>query len=226
MKIAITRLAEKGEADAEICAKYGHTCKPVHPLRAELNASMVQQFVLAANAGEFDAVFFASAYSAKNAGRFLERGITKKCRIIAIGPETQRVLFELGIPAEILPEFYSKELVPYLGDWIEGKSIGLPRSNIPNQALIYAIEDAGAMAFEYRIYHLSPTAEPLDLKDCDAVLFTSAASFTLADMPDISGKTIIAIGKVTADSMRKKGIEPDYVGNGSVEGAIAQIPQK
>ncbi|HJJ28246.1 MAG TPA: uroporphyrinogen-III synthase [Methanocorpusculum sp.] len=226
MKIAITRLREKGEDDAEICAKYGHTCKPVHPLYAELNASMAQRFALSCNAGDFDAVFFSSAYAAKNAGRLLERGIAKKCRIIAIGPETQNTLFKYGIAAERLPKFYSNELVPYLGEWIEGKSIALPRSDMPNQKLINAIEDAGGIAYEYRIYRLFPTAEPIDLEDCDAVLFTSAASFREANLPDTKGKILLAIGDITANEMKSAGVIPDYTGNGSVEGTIEKLSQK
>lgn len=225
MKIAITRLAEKGAADAELCAKYGHTCIPVHTLRAELNASMTQQFVLSANAGDFDAVFFTSAFPAKKIAPLLERGITKKCRVIAIGPETQRILFECGIPAEILPKFYSDAFVPYLGDWCEGKAIGLPRADVPNQTLISAIEDAGGIAYEYRVYRLSPTGEPLNLDGCDAVLFTSASSFTKAVLPDLSGIIKIAIGEKTAEAMREAGTVPDFTGNGSLEGTLSLLPK-
>ena len=223
MKIAITRLAEKGDADAQTCAKFDHEAVFVHPLKAEFNASLAQTFVLAANQGEFDAIFFTSAYPAKKIAPLLERGITKKCRVIAIGPETQRILFECGIAAEILPDFYSKAFVPYLGDWIEGKSIGLPRADVPNKGLISAIEDAGGMVFEYRVYKLVPTGEVIDLNDCDAILFTSASSFTKAILPDLSGVKKIAIGEITAKAMRDGGCAPDIVGNGSLESTLISI---
>lgn len=226
MNIAITRLEEKGDADAEICAKYGHTAKPVHPLRAEYNASLAQRFILAANEGEFDAILFLSAYPAKKIAPLLARGITKKCRIIAIGPETQRILFENGIPAEILPEYYSKAFVPYLGDWIDGKSIGIARADTPNQKLISSIEDAGGIAYEYRVYKLVPTNEPFDLTDCDAILFTSPHSFTSSVLPDITTLKKLAIGKVTAQTMRQNGIEPDIIGNGSMEGTISLLEKE
>ncbi|HKL97961.1 MAG TPA: uroporphyrinogen-III synthase, partial [Methanocorpusculum sp.] len=132
MQIAITRLAEKGKTDQALCERYGHSAKIVSPLRAELRASLVQTFVLAANDGDFDAIFFTSAYPAKHVGMMLDPVIAKRCRVIAIGPQTAKILHDLGIAAETLPTFYSRDFVPYLGDWIDGKRIGIPRADVPN----------------------------------------------------------------------------------------------
>ena len=225
MKIAITRLAEKGEADQEICSQYGHIPVFVHPLYAEYNASLANRFVLSANQGEFDAIFFTSAYPAKKIAPLLDRSSLRKTRVIAIGPETQRILHECGIPAEILPSFYSKSLAPYLGTWIDGKTIGIPRADVPNAALISSLEDAGGIVYEYRVYKLQPTNDVLNLDGCDAILFTSSSSFTKANLPDISGIRKLAIGEITAAAMRKAGVEPDIIGNGSLEGTM-QILEK
>ncbi|HJJ46921.1 MAG TPA: uroporphyrinogen-III synthase [Methanocorpusculum sp.] len=223
MKIAITRLAEKGESDQEICSQYGHTPVFVHPLHAEYNASLANRFVIAANQGEFDAIFFTSAYPAKKLAPLLDRSALKNTRVIAIGPETQCTLHESGIITEILPSFYSKSLVPYLGAWIEGKSVGIPRADVPNSSLISSIEDAGGIVYEYRVYKLLPTNEILNLDGCDAVLFTSSSSFTKARLPNISGIRKLAIGEITAEAMRKAGVEPDVVGNGSLEGTLQNL---
>ena len=223
MKIAITRLAEKGEADQEICSQYGHIPVFVHPLYAEYNASLANRFVLSANQGEFDAIFFTSAYPAKKIAPLLDRSSLRKTRVIAIGPETQRILHEFGIPAEILPSFYSKSLAPYLGTWIEGKTIGIPRADVPNAALISSLEDAGGIVYEYRVYKLQPTNDVLNLDGCDAILFTSSSSFTKANLPDISGIRKLAIGEITAAAMRKAGVEPDIIGNGSLEGTLQNL---
>jgi uroporphyrinogen-III synthase len=223
MQIAVTRLAEKGKTDQALCEKYGHTARIVSPLKAELRASMVQTFVLAANDGDFDAVFFTSAYPAKHVGMMLERDITKKCRVIAIGPQTAKILHELGIAAETLPSFYSRDFVPYLGEWIEGKRIGIPRADVPNPDLINAIENAGGMAFEYRCYGLVPTGELLDLEGSDVVLFTSANSFSKARLPDLSGVIPIAIGEITAERMKAGGVTPVVIGDGSLEGTLIAL---
>ncbi len=223
MQIAITRLTEKGKSDSELCGKYGHTAKIVSPLSAELRPSLVQTFVIAANDGEFDAIFFTSAYPAKHIAMFLDRCITKKCRVIAIGPQTAKILHDDGIEAEVLPSFYSRDFVPYLGEWIKGKRIGIPRADVPNPNLINAIENAGGLVYEYRCYGLVPTGEFLNLDGSDVVLFTSANSFSEARLPDLSGITPVAIGEITAERMKAGGVTPVVVGDGSLEGTLVAL---
>ncbi|MDO5845857.1 MAG: uroporphyrinogen-III synthase [Methanocorpusculum sp.] len=223
MLIAITRLAEKGDGDAAVCKEYGHTARIVSPLRAELNASQVQNFVLEANNKGFDAIFFTSAYPAEKIGTLLDPKIYRYCRVVAIGPKTASVLLACGIAAETLPSYYSRDFVPYLGDWIEGKRIGIPRAAVPNPGLLSAIENAGGMAFEYRCYALTPTNEILNLEGADAVLFTSANSFKQAKLPDLSGMTVLAIGDITAAAMEAAGVRPAVVGDGSLTGTLAAL---
>ncbi|HJJ43862.1 MAG TPA: uroporphyrinogen-III synthase [Methanocorpusculum sp.] len=225
MQIAITRLAEKGKTDQALCERYGHSAKIVSPLRAELRASLVQTFVLAANDGDFDAIFFTSAYPAKHVGMMLDPVIAKRCRVIAIGPQTAKILHDLGIAAETLPTFYSRDFVPYLGDWIDGKRIGIPRADVPNPDLINDIENAGGMVYEYRCYGLIPTGEFLDLEGSDIVLFTSANSFSQAVLPDLAGILPIAIGDITAKRMQDGGVTPVVIGDGSLEGTLIALSE-
>lgn len=220
MLLAITRLAEKGTADAALCTKYGHECRVVSPLRAEIRSSTIQTFVLAAADGEFDAIFFTSALPAQKIAPLLNPRITKTTRVIAIGPQTAQVLHNCGIAAETLPTYYSRDFVPYLGAWIEGKRIGIPRADVPNPGLINAIEHAGGMAFEYRCYGLEPTNELLNLEGADAVLFTSANSYKMALLPPLDNLVLMAIGDVTADAMRDGGLSPRITGDGSLEGTL------
>lgn len=223
MLIAITRLAEKGLSDAELCEGFGHEVRIVSPMFAETYSSAIQTFVIAANAGEFDAIFFTSALPAQKIATLIDPGLTKKCRVIAIGPQTAKTLHEAGIPAETMPTFYSRDFVPYLGNWIEGKKIGIPRADVPNPYLINAIEDAGGMAFEYRIYGLSPTNELLNLEGCDAVLFTSANSYRFSHLPNMDGFLKIAIGDVTAEAMIEGKLVPEVVGDGSLKGTMQAL---
>ena len=219
MRIALTRVAEKAGDDAELFSSYGHEVKIVSPLSAELHPNIVQQFVLEANEKQFDAIFFTSAYPAEVCAPLLSRDITRTCRITAIGPKTAAVLHQTGIAAETLPSFYSQDYVPHLGNWIAGKRVALPRASVPNPELINAIEDAGGIAYEYRLYSLHPTNTVLDVEDCDAVLFTSAYSFRSAQFAP-SDKMMLAIGDITANAMRNSGVEPSVVGDGSLKGTL------
>jgi uroporphyrinogen-III synthase len=225
MLLAITRLAEKGVTDAILCKQYGHECRIVSPIRANIYDNAIQAFILATIDNEFDAIFFTSALPAQKIAPFLSPHITKTTRVIAIGPQTTKALNKTGISAETLPTFYSRDFVPYLGDWIEGRRIGIPRADTPNLNLINAIEEAGGMAFEYRCYGLEPTNDSLNLDGVDAILFTSANSYKMALLPPLNTTHIfsMAIGNVTASAMRAGGLEPKIIGDGSLEGTLKAL---
>ena len=110
--------------------------------------------------------------------------------------------------------------MPYLGEWIRGKHIGIPRADVPNPALIESISAAGGNAHEFRCYGLEPTGDPLDLQPADAILFTSAMSFVKAKWTPRPGLLVMAIGDITAAAMRNGGTEPTVVGDGSLEGTL------
>lgn len=219
MKIAITRLAGKEKSDTSRCAKFGHTCCSVHPLRSELRQDEITGFIDAGNRGEFDGIFFTSALPAKIIAPLLK----KVPRVIAIGPQTARELQEYHIECEILSSFYSRDFVPYLGDWIKGKHIGIPRADVPNPGLIDAISHAGGIPHEFRCYRLIPTRELLKLDDAEAILFTSAMSFREAIWTPRADLLVMAIGDITADIMRSGGVHPVVVGDGSLEGTLTAL---
>ena len=219
MKIAVTRLAGKEKRDKARCAALGHACYSVHPLRSEIKKEVVSGFVKAAEGGEFDCIFFTSALPAKILAPLLE----KTPRVIAIGPETARELSRCGITSETLPGYYSRDFVPYLGDWIREKTIGLPRADVPNAPLIDAITKAGGIPREFRCYQLAPTHEPLDLCRAEAVLFTSAMSYTKAIWTPRPDLLVMAIGEITARAMMCGGTVPAIIGDGSLEGTLTTL---
>jgi uroporphyrinogen-III synthase len=219
MRIAVTRIAEKGMRDALICRRYGHECYIVSPLRVEIYPDRVRSFVEAANRGDLDGIFFASAVPAEVIGPLL----SSPPRVIAIGPQTARTLEKSGIRCETLPAYYSRDLVPYLGDWIQGKRIGIPRADVPNPALLSAIENAGGIPVEVRCYGLVPTGTPLATDGADALLFTSGSSFSRAVWQPRPGLLLIAIGEVTAGVMQAGGAAPAVVGDGSLEGTLKAL---
>nr|WP_321350067.1 uroporphyrinogen-III synthase [uncultured Methanoregula sp.] len=221
MKIAITRLAGKEASDAARCADFGHSCYSVHPLRSEVREDAITAFLAEAEREAFDAVFFTSALPAKLIGPRMRS--VKGTRIIAIGPQTAKELREHGIEAETLPGFYSKDFVPYLGTWIAGKRIGIPRAAVPNPALLDAIAAAGGIVREFPCYGLEPTGETLDLDTADAILFTSAMSFAKAVWTPRPDLLVMAIGEITAGGMQKAGTNPVVVGDGSLEGTLTAL---
>lgn len=219
MKIAVTRLAGKEKNDAARCAQFGHTCYSVHPLHSEIRPRAITAFIEAVDRSEFDCLFFTSALPAKIIAPLLNRFP----RIIAIGPRTAKELQHYEIDCETLTSFYSRDFVPYLGDWIKGKHIGIPRADVPNPSLIDAITAAGGIPHEFRCYGLEPTGESLNLENADAILFTSAMSFAKAVWTKHSDLVVIAIGDITAATMRAAGTNPVVVGDGSLEGTLMAL---
>jgi uroporphyrinogen-III synthase len=219
MKIAVTRLAGKEKKDATRCAQFGHSCYSIYPLRSEMRPNEIAAFIQAVDRGDFDCLFFTSALPAKIIAPLLKT----IPRIIAIGPQTAKELEHYRIPSETLTSFYSRDFVPYLGEWIRGKHIGIPRADVPNPALMDAISAAGGIPHEFRCYGLVPTGEVLSLEGADAILFTSAMSFTKAVWTKHIGLLLIAIGDITAAAMRRAGINPEVVGDGSLEGSLRAL---
>lgn len=219
MKIAVTRLEGKEKSDAARCAASGHSCFSVHPLRSAIHEDEITAFVDAVDRGEFDCIFFTSALPAKiiapRMGRFP--------RVIAIGPQTAKELRQHDIDCEVLTSFYSRDFVPYVGKWIHGKRIGIPRADVPNPGLIDGISAAGGVPVEFRCYSLEPTGDELNLADAGAVLFTSAMSFKKSVWTPHRGLLVMAIGEITAEAMRTGGTTPDVVGDGSLEGTLAAL---
>ena len=219
MKIAITRLENKAAGDRALCASYGHDCYTVSPLRAELRMDRVAAFVDAVHHSEFDCLFFTSALPAGVVAPRLKRWP----RVIAIGPKTAEVLRESGIDAEVLPSFYSRDFVPYLGDWLRGRMVGIPRADVPNPGLLDGIVAAGGKYHEERIYALVPTGTDLALDAADAVLFTSAMSYREARWHPRVDLLLVAIGEITAGAMRAGGHPPAVVGDGSLAGTLEAL---
>ncbi len=219
MKIAVTRLMGKEKNDAARCAQFGHICYSVHPLRSEIRSHAIKSFIEAVERSEFDCLFFTSALPAKIIAPLLH-GYP---RIIAIGPQTAKELMHYKIDCEILTSFYSRDFVPYLGDWVRDKHIGIPRADVPNPLLIDAITTAGGIPHEFKCYTLEPTGERLDLADADAILFTSAMSYTKAVWKKNSDLIVMAIGDITAAKMRESGTIPVVVGDGSLEGTMIAL---
>ena len=65
--------------------------------------------------------------------------------------------------------------------------------------------------------------ETLALDAADAILFTSAMSYTKAIWTPREDLFVMAIGDMTAAAMRTDGTIPVIVGDGSLEGTLATL---
>lgn len=222
MLIAITRHAEVVE-DAKLCEKYNHQARDVSSVRPVKNVEAIQSFVQASNRGEFDAIFFPSAFSAEKIGPCIDPRLATRVRMIANGPQTAKDLRNIGLAAEMLPFFYSRDLITYLGKWIRGRKIGIPRADLAYTKLADDIKKAKGVPCEYKCYDIVATNEELDISGCGAILFTSPVAFNLAKLPPMKNIIPMAIGDVTAEAMMYGGCEPVIVGDGSIEGTLKAL---
>jgi len=93
--------------------------------------------------------------------------------------------------------------------------------------LILSLESKGAVVVEAPAYRLEPAGNSIlkVLDNVDAVIFTSAKSFELSGFGKVNAKKtkVIAIGEKTAVAIRKLGIRPDLVGNGTIEDCLSAL---
>lgn len=222
MLIAITRHTGALE-DAALCEKYNHKAKVVSPIKPIKDLEVIERFIKAANEGEFDAIFFPNAYVAEKIGPHIDPRLAKTVRMVANGPQTAKILHNIGIAAEMLPFFYTKDLVLYLDRWIRGKKIGIPRAGNTYPKLAADIKHAGGIPLEYKCYDVEKTGEVMDLTGVGAILFTSPIAFKDTILPKIGNVIQMAIGEVTANEMMYGADAPSVIGDGSIEGTLKAL---
>ncbi|MGB8215963.1 MAG: uroporphyrinogen-III synthase [Candidatus Methanoperedens sp.] len=225
MKIAVTKLEEKSEGIHELFKRYGHEAVIVSTMRAAPPADPAPISRLAGmiSKNEIDILIFTSSLGVEKLFEKVKPG--KNVRIVSVGPKTAKKVEEYGMQSEVIEKFSSGHFAEYLGD-IRGKTIGIARADVPNPELVNSLTAAGAIVIEapaYRLLAGDSIVEVLD--EVEAVIFTSAKSFELSGFaPEHAKKLkVIAIGQKTADAMRKHGINPDFMGNGTLEDCLSQL---
>lgn len=229
MKIAITKLKEKSEGIPELFQRYGHEAviistmqasEPTDPKPLSLLCDMISK-------SEIDILIFTSALGVEILFRKVKPG--KNVRLVSVGPKTAKKVEEYGMSGEVIAKFSSQNFAEYLDD-IKGKTIGIARAEVPNPELTDSLRSKGAVIIEAPAYRLESTGNEIlsILKEIDAVIFTSAKSFESSGFYQEFAKKlkVIAIGEKTANAMRKHGIIPDIVGNGTLENCLALLSTK
>ncbi len=226
MKIAVTKLKEKSEGIRELFRRYGHEAIIISTITASDPTDLAPLSRLAgmASKGEIDILIFTSALGVD---KLFERGKpAKTVRIVSVGPKTAKKVEEYGMPSEVITQFSSEHFAEYLGD-ISGKTIGIARAEVPNPELVESLASGAATIVEAAAYRLEPAGISVTdaLKEADAVIFTSAKSFESSGFSHVYAKKlhVIAIGQKTASAMRKHGVVPHIVGNGTLESCLSLL---
>ncbi|MDD5615281.1 MAG: uroporphyrinogen-III synthase [Candidatus Methanoperedens sp.] len=229
MKIAVTKLREKSEGINALFRRYGHEALIMSTMVSAdpTNPAPLATLAETASKGDLDILIFTSALGVD---KLFERARpAKNVRIVSVGPKTAKKVGEYGCTSEVISDFSSEHFVKYLDD-IRGKTIGIARADVPNPELVSSLESGGATVVEAAAYRLEPTGSGFDdvLTEADAVIFTSARSFEYSGFQRNNHKNmkVAAIGEKTAKAMRSHGIEPDFVGDGTLESCLAVLGGK
>jgi uroporphyrinogen-III synthase len=226
VRIAVTKLEEKSEGIPELFRRFGHEAFIVSTMRAAdpFDIEPILKLCNMISRGRIDILIFTSSLGVE---KLFDRTIPgKNVRIVSVGPKTANKVKDYGLKSEVIEKFSSENFSDYLGD-IAGKTIGIARAQVPNPELILSLESKGAVVIEAPAYRLEPTGNSIlgVLDNVDAVIFTSAKSFELSCFGQQNAKKtrVIAIGEKTAAAMRKLGIKPDLVGNGTIEDCLLAL---
>ncbi len=228
MKIAVTKLEEKSEGVLELFRRFGHEAVIVSTMRPADPSDIGPLLRLCdmISIGRIDILIFTSSLGVEKLFKRVIPG--RNVRIVSVGPKTAKKVKDYGLKSEVIEKFSSENFAAHFED-ITGKTIGIARAEVPNPELILSLESKGAVVVEASAYRLDPAGNSIlgVLDNVDAVIFTSAKSFELSGFGQENIKIkkikVIAIGEKTAATMRKLGIRPDHVGNGTIEDCLLAL---
>jgi uroporphyrinogen III methyltransferase/synthase len=151
------------------------------------------------------------------------------CCIGAVGRATAEELRRHGIRADLVPENFTGEGLAraLITGGVKGKKILLPRALKAMETLPEMLDDAGAEVTVAPVYQNVPPQgrkdelrDQLENGDIDLLTFTSSSTvtnfLTMVDAADqdelqrlLQGVKIAAIGPITAETVRKNGLNVD-----------------
>jgi uroporphyrinogen-III synthase len=152
----------------------------------------------------------------------------KKTRIIAIGPNTEKELINIGIDNSFLPGDYSSEgIVEALCSEVKGKVMDLARSAYGTRVLVEGLENCGATVYETYVYTLTIPEGAIQKElieralagEVDAFAFTSSMMVkgfmkhvmelgAEETMKEILNRAVVgAIGTPTGNTLKKYGVD-------------------
>lgn len=182
-------------------------------------------------AGSYDWAIFTSVNGVDAVGRRLAVlgigwEIFAACRLVAIGPATAEALGRRGLTVEVVPEVYQAEgILDAIGsEAVRGAKILLARAARAREILPEVLRERGArvdVVVVYRTEACAPAPDAIaalaraDAEHPTVVTFTSSSTVShfVPRLPDdaargLRGAIIAAIGPVTAEELRRRGLEP------------------
>ncbi|BDR91951.1 uroporphyrinogen-III synthase [Vulcanisaeta souniana] len=148
-------------------------------------------------------------------------------RVIGVGPQTCNEMEKLGVKCEVPSEFSSYGIIEMMKKLPRGKVVIL-RSLRGNDYVKNELQRIGYYVVEYGIYDLTPDPISVDIacrliNYVDYVVFMSSMTYeTMKDCAKnvLKGKTVIAIGRVTANRMKSDGINALMPGEYTLNGVL------
>lgn len=238
--LAIMRPESYREKSEALAREYGFN--PIYAPMIKLEAMKdegFEPFVQRVLEGTSDYIIFTSANGItftldKLSGKEKENFITslKKCRVIAIGPNTEKELIKIGIDNPFLPGNYSSEgIVEALCPEVKGKIVGTARSSFGAKLLIEGLEKCGATVYDTHVYTLSIPEGVMQKEliertlagEVDAFAFTSsmmvkgfmrhAERMGVGDIirETLNRAVVGAIGNPTGDTLKKHGVNASVI---------------
>ena len=251
--IAITRPVGKGGDTAELVRSLGWTPFIFHTVELKPldDQKIIDQIRSSLTPGQIDWIVFMSSTGVKLLFDVLASypnlpRIPPETRFLAVGPRTRESLLRYGITQTIVPEKYSSTGLDEWFSQLDRKNprIVLIRSLSADASLANSLRAKGATVTTVNIYD---SAMPTDLQSVfdfldglrlgrfAAVLFTSAISvsnfFTIAET-EFEGTWLIdrlnrilvgAVGPVTAERLRNRGVETNVPDEYLIEKAVAKL---
>lgn len=153
----------------------------------------------------------------------------RNLRFCAIGPRTAREVEKAGVKVDIVPErYYAEALARRLGiEQLKGKRILLARAKKARDLLPRELRELGARVDVVEVYQtIAPNISGEEMErvfqenKIDVITFTSSSTgenFLQLYEEKVGQKyplgevAIAAIGPITANTLRKRGITPDII---------------
>jgi uroporphyrinogen III methyltransferase/synthase len=236
MRVLVSRPEEQAGELAAALRAAGARPELLPLIRIEPPADPSQLDAALASLDAYDALLFASANAVRSfAARAQMRGRPLGAfagRVYCVGPRTAEAARDAGLRVQAVPERHDAEglaaAIAACG-FPPGRRYLLPRAEEGRQLLPERLRESGAVVDAVAAYRTVPA--PVDAaalcgrlvrREIGAVTFTSPSTVRrfaeLLDAPAreaLRGCLVAAIGPVTAEALRRRGIEPDAVPAGA-----------
>ncbi|HPC46523.1 MAG TPA: uroporphyrinogen-III C-methyltransferase [Deltaproteobacteria bacterium] len=237
MSVLVTRPAHQSYESAALFAASGAktVCYPLVEIR-ELDFELPDPH--SCDMVVFTSQNAVSIFFSRLASRGLDARALAPAKIYCIGPRTRESLKSFGIIADgMAEEFRAEGLVELFRDMdLSGLRVCLPRARGARPVLVDALRRKGARVDEITVYETvlpeNASGETFlqALSEVDTVVFTSPSGVRHAlellggDAMPLESKRIAAIGPVTAEALKNRGLTPGVTASVYTdEGIIAAL---